>query len=255
MSTTLPLRNGLSPTGARDRRTEWKVWSAKAVVDVTSKPRQAIGITIIRRFIGPPRIAESLPTLRRLSDGLHSVSSPLATPLSVLERLAFLERAPPQSWSPTASRTLRPSGGDSHVGGCSSSYSNRPNKQRWNAGLASCSMTYSNGNRPFQRFLDERSQSSGPWGPGFKSRAPDQFRIQNRRFETLPRVTCTPPYHNFLQSKRNRGGVTASVADNVRSADWESLGRQRPKPADARARTVRRLALRTPMLRQSTPAE
>jgi len=23
---------------------------------------------------------------------------------------------------------------------------------------------------------------SGPWGPGFKSRAPDQFCIQNRRF-------------------------------------------------------------------------
>ena len=51
-------------------------------------------------------------------------------------------------------------------------------------------------------------------------------------------VSCTPPYHNFLQSNET-GGVTASVAGNVRSRDWESLGRQRPKPADARGRTVR----------------
>src|SRR5450759_129362 len=43
----------------------------------------------------------------------------------------------------------------------------------------------------------------------------------------------------FPAEQRNRGGVTASVAGNVRSRDWESLGRQRPKPADARGRTVR----------------
>jgi hypothetical protein len=42
----------------------------------------------------------------------------------------------------------------------------------------------------------------------------------------------------FPAEQRNRGGVTTSVAGNVRSRDWESLGRQRPKPADARGSTV-----------------
>src|SRR2546428_3426380 len=43
----------------------------------------------------------------------------------------------------------------------------------------------------------------------------------------------------FPAEQRNRGGVTASVAANVRSRDWESVGRQRPKPAQARGSTVR----------------
>src|SRR5439155_16149392 len=40
----------------------------------------------------------------------------------------------------------------------------------------------------------------------------------------------------FPAEQRNRGAVTASVAANVRSGDWESLGWKRPKPADARGR-------------------
>ena len=41
--------------------------------------------------------------------------------------------------------------------------------------------------------------------PGSNPGPPDQFRIQNRRFESLSRVTATPPCHIFPESYRNPG--------------------------------------------------
>jgi hypothetical protein len=43
----------------------------------------------------------------------------------------------------------------------------------------------------------------------------------------------------FPVEQRNRGGVTVSVATQCEITRLESLSRQRPKPADARGRTVR----------------
>jgi len=47
------------------------------------------------------------------------------------------------------------------------------------------------------------TQGSGPRGRGFKSLAPDHFRIHNRRFEGSSGISGTPPYHNFLENYRN----------------------------------------------------
>jgi len=48
--------------------------------------------------------------------------------------------------------------------------------------------------------VDETAYISGPWGRGFKSLAPDQFRVQNRRFWPSSAVAGAQPGHRFVEN-------------------------------------------------------
>jgi len=70
---------------------------------------------------------------------------------------------------------------------------------------------------------------------------PDQFCIQNRRFETLPRATGTTAVSQFPTEHRNRGCVKRVVVGVVVGHEFAGrrpVAMQRPEPADAQDRTV-----------------
>jgi hypothetical protein len=92
---------------------------------------------------------------------------------------------------------------------------------------------------PYRTREDTASRRFGTVRPRGQIPGPRPFSYSKSTISNVVWSQLHTAVSQFPAEQRNRGGVTASVAGNVRSRDWESLGRQRPKPADARGRTVR----------------
>lgn len=70
------------------------------------------------------------------------------------------------------------------------------------------------------------------------SRPPDHFRIQNRRFQSLSRVSRTHPYHNFVRSNQTEAAWTVLSRGQCEIAGQPPVASHRPKPTDVHHGTV-----------------